>query len=190
MRLFLLRVFGTRVLAVYGCISMLTVAVLAALYITSGYAIEGYVADQIRRIPWDISIIQRGEAHRYVTLQEQLRTIPGVQRIATMGFLRVRNTSPLRLEIDGKEFPVRWFGLIAASEPQLLPPETFPNIPTDVTLTVPIVRFTRNGFRNRRFQYTAFRMKKGLNASERRLGGRIALAANCRITTTLSPYVL
>ena len=51
--------------------------------------------------------------------------------------------------------------------PQLLSPPTFPNLPSDVTLTVPIVRFTRNGSRNRRFQCTALRTKKGNEAKNR-----------------------
>ena len=123
MNWFLFRVLGKRVFILYGAVSLLSVAILASLYMTSGYALENYIVDQLQRMPWDISVVQRGEAHRFEEMRADLTKLEGIQRIENLGFLRVRNSNPLRLEIDQSEFPVRWVAFVAASKENLLPPE-------------------------------------------------------------------
>lgn len=122
MRTFFLKVFGKRVFAGYGVVSLLSVAILAALYLTTRYGIHAYVSDQLERIPWDIAIVQRGEAHRYEELQRRYRAISGVRAVESIGFIRIRNMAPLRLEVGGRPLPIRWLGFIATSKPALVFP--------------------------------------------------------------------
>lgn len=125
MRVLMLKVFGRRVLVMFGGVSMLSVAILAALYLSSEYALEGYITDQLRLIPWDISVIQRGETHRFPELRRELQDLDGVKLkdVEGLGLLRIRNSAPLRVEIDGAVFPIRWIGFVGASRSDLLPPE-------------------------------------------------------------------
>jgi len=76
MRWYLLRVFGKRALFGYGVVALLSVAVLAALDLASRYGLHAYVSDQLTRIPWDISLIQRGEPHRFQELYDKYTVIP------------------------------------------------------------------------------------------------------------------
>jgi hypothetical protein len=131
-RWFLFKVFGRRVVLGYGSVALLSVAVLAALYLTSRYALHDYVVDQIDRIPWDISVVQRGEAHRFPALQAEYGRLEAVRAVEALGFLRIRNMNPVWLEVDARPFPVRWVSFVAASRPALLPPELAGGLPADV----------------------------------------------------------
>ena len=90
MNWFLFRVLGKRVFILYGAVSLLSVAILASLYMTSGYALENYIVDQLQRMPWDISVVQRGEAHRFEEMRADLTKLEGIQRIENLGCLRGR----------------------------------------------------------------------------------------------------
>ena len=123
MRWYLLKVFGKRAFWGYGVVALLSVSILAALYLASGYGLHAYVSDQLSRIPWDISLVHRGEAHRFRELQREYAAIPEVRSMEMVGFLRMRNGAPLELEINGEQTTLRWITFIAASKPELLPPE-------------------------------------------------------------------
>jgi hypothetical protein len=125
-RWFLFKVFGRGALLGYGCVSLLSVAVLAALYMTSRYALHDYVADQLTRIPWDISVVQRGQTHRFAELQALYRKIPAVRDVEAIGFLRIKNMDPVWLQVDGQLLSVRWVGFVAAGRTSLLPPDLRP----------------------------------------------------------------
>jgi hypothetical protein len=120
---FLFDVFGKRVAFLFGAISFLLVAVLVALYLMAGYAMEGYVSDQVKRIPWDISAGHREVIGDYPRFQQKLRATPGVKQAEAFGFVRVQNTKAVRVDVDGKTSTVRWLGIIASSNPELLPPQ-------------------------------------------------------------------
>ena len=120
---FLLRVVGRRILLGYGVVALLSVAILASLYMASRYGLEAYVADQLGRVPWEISVIQRGETYRFAELQDSYRQWAGVREVQGLGFLRVRNLSPVRLEVANQAAPVRWVVFVSASSERLLPPE-------------------------------------------------------------------
>jgi len=119
---FLLRVVGRRILLGYGAIAILSVAVLASLYMASRYGLEAYVSDQLGRIPYEVSVLQRGETQRFQELQQAYRKLPGVKNVEGLGFLRLRNVRPLRLEIANESAPIRWVAFVSASSDRLLPP--------------------------------------------------------------------
>ncbi|MBI4445701.1 MAG: hypothetical protein HY645_07295 [Acidobacteria bacterium] len=120
---FLLKIFGRRAFWGYGLLSMLSVSILTGLYFSSRYGLQTYVSDQLGRIPWDVSIIQRAETHRFRELQAEYHRFNGVKSVASLGFLRARNMAPFKLEADGRPFPIRWVAFITTSLPDLLPPE-------------------------------------------------------------------
>jgi len=124
MRWYLLRVFGKRALFGYGVVALLSVAVLAALDLASRYGLHAYVSDQLTRIPWDISLIHRGEPHRFQELYDQYTAIPEVRSVEMVGFLRIQNMAPLQLEVNGESTAVRWMVFVASTNPELLPSES------------------------------------------------------------------
>src|ERR1035437_10323898 len=105
---FLLKFVGRRILLGYGIVSLLSVAVLASLYMPSSYGLEAYVSDQVKRIPWEVSVLQRDETQRFPELQAAYRKLPGVTEVQGLGFLRLRNVSPVRLEVGNQINPTRW----------------------------------------------------------------------------------
>lgn len=127
MRVYLFRVFGTRVFIGYGLVALLSVLILAALDLVSQYGLHAYAADQIHRIPWDITLVHRAETHRFSELRRKYLAIPGVQASELVGFLRLRNLAPLNVEVDGKPSETRWLGFIAATRADLLPEELQPS---------------------------------------------------------------
>ncbi len=124
MRWYLLRVFGKRTLFGYGVVALLSVAVLAALDLASRYGLHAYVSDQLTRIPWDISLIQRGEPHRFQELYDKYTVIPEVRSVEMVGFLRIQNMAPLQLKVNGESAAVRWMVFVASTNPELLPAES------------------------------------------------------------------
>ena len=54
----------------FGLVSGLVVFLLAAVTVTSRYAMQRYVADQVERVPWDLSVYQTAE----VPLADKLLT--------------------------------------------------------------------------------------------------------------------
>lgn len=123
MRWYLLKVFGKRAFWGYGVVALLSVSILAALHLASGYGLHAYVTDQLSRIPWDITLVHSGETHRFQELQREYAAIPEVRSMEMVGLLRIRNGAPLKLEINGEQTTLRWITFIAASQPELLPPE-------------------------------------------------------------------
>ena len=118
----LLRVFGFRVGAVFCLVCAVLVAVLSGLYLSSNYAIEGYVARQLGRLPWDATVIQQGELGSYENLHHQIQEIPGVDRVETVGLLRLqRGNGNIGVDVNGKPLDTRWIAFVAASDPALLP---------------------------------------------------------------------
>lgn len=119
----LARIFGARVALVFGGISLLSTAVLSALYLTSGYAIEAYVSDQLGRIPWDVTASHREEVGKYPAFQTHLKSLSGVKRVEAFGVVRVVNAQEgLSVEADGRPLPVQWLVVMASSDQSLLPP--------------------------------------------------------------------
>ncbi|MBI4463723.1 MAG: hypothetical protein HY647_03365, partial [Acidobacteria bacterium] len=118
----LLKVVGRGIGIGYGAVALLSVAILASLFLASRYGLEAYVADQIGRIPWEISVLQRGEAQSFLGLRQAYRNLPGVHEVQGIGFLRLRNMSPVKLEIANEPVRVRWIAFVFVSDQRFLPP--------------------------------------------------------------------
>jgi hypothetical protein len=123
-RRFLFKFIGKRIALLFGGVCFLSVAVLAALYLTSAYALQAYVSDQVKRLPWDVVANQSAPVQSYPRLQKEYRTIPGIKQIELFGMLRGKGSAlGMELQADGKPVPVRWFVIVAASNPDILLPD-------------------------------------------------------------------
>jgi len=123
-RRFLFKVLGQRIALLFGGVCFLSVAVLAGLYLTSAYAMQAYVSDQVKRLPWDVIANQSAPVQSYPTLQKEYRTVPGIEQVEMFGMLRGKSSAlGMELRVDGKTFPIRWFVFVAASNPAILLPD-------------------------------------------------------------------
>src|ERR1700693_4063071 len=122
----LFRVLGLRPFAIFGLVTGLVVFLLAAVTITSRYALQRYVVDQVARVPWDLSVYQTAE----IPLADKLRdAVTGVAGFASAERLvSLRTTPPLTVEptIDRQPLRSPWISLLMASNAALLPPDLRP----------------------------------------------------------------
>src|SRR5262249_14113459 len=87
---------------------------------------QRYVADQVERVPWDLSIYQTAEVSLAEKLQAAIAGVPGVAATERLTFLRTippYTTKPL---IDGQELRSPWISVLTATDASLLPPEIRP----------------------------------------------------------------
>lgn len=109
----------------FGLVTFIVGALLATVNITSRYALKVYVDDQLKRIPWDLAVYQNGAVNGDRSLMDHIRKTPGVTKVETMAFLRARfpEGGEVEAQIDRKPFSTPWLCLLAASDPNILPPE-------------------------------------------------------------------
>lgn len=122
MRHLLFRLLGLNTAVMFGVVSALFVGVLTALYLTSGYAVEIYTSDQIKRIPWDVSLGQKDLVANFSEVNRALARSDGVTRAETFGMLRMQNGKGVQVLVNGKPISSRWFAIVGTSDPTLLPP--------------------------------------------------------------------
>ena len=119
----LLSIIGRRAFFTFGTVTFLVGVLLAAVNITSRYAIKRYVDDQLGRIGWDTAVYQTEGFDADPDLPKRLRAIEGVSRVEGIAFLR---TNPphgqMGFEIDGQRAGTPWVSVLAATTPSLLPP--------------------------------------------------------------------
>lgn len=121
----LLSILGRRTMLTFGLVTFLVGAVLATVNITSRYALKTYVDDQLKRIPWDLAVYQRGALNGDQTLKTFIAGEPGVKNVASLAFLRARfpEGAEVEAQVDHKPFTTSWLCLLSASDMSLLPPE-------------------------------------------------------------------
>jgi len=122
----LVRVVGRRPFAAFAAVSFLVVALLAAVNLTSHRALERYVADQIDRVPWDVSVYQTSEVPVAAEVREAITKTEGVTRVEDIHFLRTVLPEGIFPEVDGQSFRTPWLSMLSASDSNLLPPDIRP----------------------------------------------------------------
>ena len=122
----LFKVLGRRPFFIFGLVSGLVVFLLAAVTVTSRYALQRYVADQVERVPWDLSIYQTAEVSLADKLRNSIAGVSGVAAAERLIFLRTIPPYSLRPTIDGQPLRSPWISLLSASEGTLLPPDIRP----------------------------------------------------------------
>src|SRR5690349_16617772 len=114
----LVEILGRRTMMTFGLVTFLVGALLATVNITSRYALKVYVDDQLRRIPWDLAVYQRGPVHGDRGLERYVASAPGVVKTASLAFLRARfpEGGEVEAQVDRKPFTTPWLCLLAASD--------------------------------------------------------------------------
>src|SRR6476659_5443782 len=84
----LFKVLGRRPALIFGLVTGLVVFLLAAVTVTSRYAMQRYVADQVERVPWDISVYQTAEVPLADKLRDSIARVSGVAAAERLIFLR------------------------------------------------------------------------------------------------------
>ena len=122
----LFKVLGRRPFLIFGLVTGLVVFLLAAVTVTSRYAMQRYVADQVERVPWDISVYQTAEVPLADKLNDAIAKVDGVARAERLVFLRTIPPYSVRPTIDGAPLRSPWISVLTATEPSLLPPDIRP----------------------------------------------------------------
>jgi hypothetical protein len=120
----LIRVLGKKPFLVFGIVTFLIAALLAAINITSRHALKLYVEDQLRRTPWDLAAYNTEGFEVGEDIPQQVRSIPGVQRVESLAFLRAMlpTGDKVQMEVDGQPLRTPWLCMLAATDLSLLPP--------------------------------------------------------------------
>ena len=122
----LFKVLGRRPLVIFGIVSGLVVFLLAAVTVTSRYAMQRYVADQVERLPWDLSIYQTAEVPLAGRLQAAIQDVPGVSASRMLYFLRTAPPYTLMSVVDGQSLRSPWISVLSSNDPSLIPPDIRP----------------------------------------------------------------
>ena len=120
-------VLGRRPFAVFALVTGLIVFLLAAITVTSRHAMERYVADQIERVPWDLSIYQTAEIGLAPKLGEAVAAVQGVTQTQKLYFLRTILPYTTKPEIDGAQIRSPWVSFLSPTDPTMLPPDLRPS---------------------------------------------------------------
>ncbi len=121
----LMAILGKRTFLTFGIVTLLVGGLLAATELTSRYALKLFVEDQLRRIPWDLAVYQRGGVTLENEIPDRMRSVANIQRVESLAFLRASFPAEgaVASEVDGKPLTTPWICMIAASDPALLPPK-------------------------------------------------------------------
>ena len=122
----LFRVIGRRVFLSFGLVTFLVVFLLAAVTVTSRYAMQRYVADQVERLPWDLSVYQTAEVPLAESLSGSIAAVSGVAAAERLYFLRTIPPYAVSSVIDGQQLRSPWISMLTATEPDLIPPDIRP----------------------------------------------------------------
>ncbi len=120
-------VLGRRPFAVFALVTGLIVFLLAAITVTSRHAMQRYVADQIERVPWDISVYQTAEIGLSAKLADAISTVEGVTKTQRLYFLRTILPYTTKPEIDGEQIRSPWVSFLSPTDPSMLPPDIRPS---------------------------------------------------------------
>jgi hypothetical protein len=99
---------------------------LAAVNLTSHRALERYVADQISRVPWDVSVYQTAEVPVAAEVRKLIAQQDGITRVEELVFLRTVLPEAISPMVDGEQLRTPWLSVLSASAPDLLPPDMRP----------------------------------------------------------------
>src|SRR5919199_1116708 len=120
------RVLGRRPFLAFGLVTLVVVALLAAINVTSRYALKQYVEDQLARVPWDVSLYQNTDLPLAPEVRQAVARVPGVTETQDLIFLRTAVPTTTVAYIDGQPMRTPWLSVLAATDPALLPPDVRP----------------------------------------------------------------
>src|SRR5919109_3686751 len=119
-------ILGLRAALTFGAVAFLVGALLAAVHLTSRYALKRYVDDQLGRVRWDVAVYQKGAAAGSLErIPRVIGTVDGVRQVETLAFLRAQfpEAGEVVSMVDGRPIKAPWVSLLAASDLSILPPQ-------------------------------------------------------------------
>ncbi len=123
----LFSILGRGPFVVFALVTGLVVFLLAAITVTSRHAMQRYVADQIQRVPWDLSIYQTSEIPLGERLNQAVAGVAGVMETQRLYFLRTIPAYSTRPMIDGQQMRSPWISILAATDTSMLPADIRPS---------------------------------------------------------------
>jgi hypothetical protein len=120
-------ILGRRPFTAFALVTGLIVFLLAAITVTSRFAMQRYVADQIERVPWDISVYQTAEIPLASKLAEAVKTVSGIVQTQRLYFLRTILPYTTKPEIDGQQIRSPWVSILSPTDPSMLPADIRPS---------------------------------------------------------------
>ncbi|MEP7068539.1 MAG: FtsX-like permease family protein [Usitatibacter sp.] len=122
----LFAIVGRRVAFAFGAVTFVLVFLIAALQVSSRHALKSYVEDQLARVPWDLSVYQANDFESAPAMREAIGKVAGIAATADLYFLRTMMPAATVGYVDGEALRTPWMSLLAATKPDLLPPEVRP----------------------------------------------------------------
>ena len=122
----LFRVVGARVFLTFCLVSFLVVFLLAAVNVTSRHAMQRYVDDQVKRVPWDVSVYQTADVPQAGNVHDNIVKTRGVSQAERLYFLRTIPPFSVMPVIDGQQLRTPWLSILTATDPSLIPPDIRP----------------------------------------------------------------
>ncbi|HET7679833.1 MAG TPA: hypothetical protein VFK79_06820 [Xanthobacteraceae bacterium] len=123
----LFKILGRRVFLSFGLVTFLIVFLLSAVTVTSRYAMQRYVADQVERLPFDLSVYQTAEVPLAERLSGSIAAVSGIAAAERLYFLRTIPPYAVASVVDGQQLRTPWLSLLMATDPTLLPPDLRPS---------------------------------------------------------------
>ena len=120
-------VIGKRVFLTFCLVSFLVVFLLAAVNVTSRRAMQLYVDDQVKRVPWDVSVYQTADVPQAGEVHDNVAKTRGVAQSERLYFLRSIPPFSVMPVIDGQQLRTPWLSILTATDPSLIPPDIRPS---------------------------------------------------------------
>ena len=101
---------------------------LAAVTVTSRYAMQRYVADQVERVPWDISVYQTADVTLAGKVRDAIASEDGGVAACRAALFPAHDPAlhACMPVIDGQQLRSPWLSLLTATDPSLIPPDIRP----------------------------------------------------------------
>jgi hypothetical protein len=121
----LFHILGRRTFVTFGLVAFLVGLLLAAINLTSRYALKRYVEYQLARIPWDVALYQKGPSGSDESLRDFVAARAGITEVQSLAFLRARfpEGGEVQARVDGTPLNTPWMSVLSASDLSLLPPQ-------------------------------------------------------------------
>ncbi|MBI4446716.1 MAG: hypothetical protein HY645_12500 [Acidobacteria bacterium] len=116
-------VLGRNAFLTFFAITSLTVWVLVTTNVVTRYAIKGYTEEQLKQLHWDAVIYQSQDLAFHGDVKGRISKIKNVERVETLGLLRMRLTPANGIRIGGRVSSAPWFSIVSSSDPAVLPSE-------------------------------------------------------------------
>ena len=131
-----MRITGKKPFLPFALVTFLMVGIMSATNVVSKYALKAYTEDQIQRIKWDAIAYQLSDVTEVKKIAKRLSEMDGITSVRNTGSVKLSLGTFMHLKIAGGDTNIPWFMLVAADDPNLLPPELRPRTAEAVTALV------------------------------------------------------